>query len=196
MPQSQKQRSCSPFRTYLRYLSCILVSTSILVLGLALAIYFLFPRQPQLTIYDIDMMKCIRTMQIKNSNITFGCDVDFQVGSENYIDYYVSELLVRAQLISKSTEFGNAFGKLTYFNIPSHSAVNLTIPVMFDIILGNQSLAVVQGNAFEFLYRVDLKLPLLSWTGYSPSFSGYKNMSIPTMHNGTSNLITNNFPNK
>ena len=181
MPHTQKQsRSCRPCRTYLQYLSCILLTTLILVLGLVLAIYFLYPRQPQLTIYDIDMKKCIRTLQIKDSNLTFKCDVDFQVGSENYIDYYVSQLSVQAQLLSNSMEFGNASGGLDHFNIPSHSSVNLTIPVIFDVIMGNASLGALRGNGFEVFYRVDLKLPLLSWAGYSPSFSGYKNMSIPT----------------
>lgn len=190
-PPHHKKRNracCCCCRTRLGALCCALLMVAF-ILGLALAVFFLWPRIPSIQLQSINQQGT--STSIQNSDFTqlfkvapdnslqAGVQINLIVTNPNYIDLVVNSLQLSGSLKSSTANVPNFLSgsiarpvtlksmRNSPFNIP----VRLTFPSNYATTLLELAQVCNEKQEISIPYSIKLSLALLSWTGYQPTVS-------------------------
>jgi hypothetical protein len=131
-PKYTKQRRycCGCFRSRSGCRRFFTIFTLLILTGLGLLVFFLFPRQPRIEISDTKALPGVATVQsygnLRNATsadpyqIVLNLGVDFSVLSGNYVDIYVQRLRLVGDLMD--SENGNVLKPASSSSTPSSSS--------------------------------------------------------------------------
>lgn len=197
LQQKKRNRACCCCcHTRVGALCCALLMVSF-ILGLALAVFFLWPRIPNIQLHSITQQGTSTAIQSAGFSQLFkttptgtlqaNVQINLIVTNPNYIDLVISSLKLTGGLHSSALtlpEFltGNISRSITLlaqnkspFNIP----VQLTIPTNHGPSLAGLAQICAERQDISIPYTIKLSLALLSWTGYHPTVSDSYSFPCP-----------------
>ncbi|KAI9206591.1 uncharacterized protein BJ171DRAFT_597264 [Polychytrium aggregatum] len=211
------RRYCCCFRTRRGCCTFSILLTILILVGLGLAVYFLYPRFPTINVsspFLLNSSAGLTTLGSLGSAsaaspfvLSFGFAVNITVNSQNYIDIFVSSLTVNINLLDnngnplssvKGTGVANNFNirsfQTSVVTLPTNVSYTTTSPVSVKNIVDPDFLVLesscVGSTPFNFKYTGSLTIPLISWTGYHPSFDGTFTQDCPSaMRTAIASLI-------
>ncbi|KAI8834651.1 hypothetical protein BJ741DRAFT_609618 [Chytriomyces cf. hyalinus JEL632] len=196
------RRFCCCFRT--RGGCCfVIISIVILILGgLGVAAYFLWPRVPSIDISEPYVAPNVTPLTVSGSlgsattttpfTLQLRLAVDVSVFSPNRITYVVNNIVFAGALLDidgvTTIPNANVNGNVANVEFPPEKKVMFTMPLelMYSITSaqtvlmgGDKALNVFQtrcgaggSGKLGLKYTVSVNLAILAWTGYKPSFAG------------------------
>ncbi|KAJ9049053.1 hypothetical protein DSO57_1028562 [Entomophthora muscae] len=194
--KKRNRACCCCCRTRLGALCCALMMVG-LILGLALATFFLWPRIPNIQLHSITQQGTSTSIQNSSFSNLFkstpdntlqaNVQINLIVTNPNYINLVITSLKLTGGLHSSainipefltggiSRSISLIAQKKSPFNIP----VQLAFPSNHATALVSLAQVCAEKQEISIPYTIKLSLALLTWTGYQPSVSDTYSFPCP-----------------
>jgi hypothetical protein len=172
--------------------------TLIVLIGLGILAYFLWPRLPVIATNG-PQIDPNNGFKLTGSTLTMGFVVNVSIYSPNYIDYTVSDVGVLAHIkaldgtIIKEPEIAGSSGRVTF---KGHTNTTVTIPFLATYAINGTSTSLLQvisnackagGAPIKVAYSVSVYSSVLQTFGFVPTYDSTFTQSCPS---GASSILT------
>ncbi|KAJ3107953.1 hypothetical protein HDU96_007714 [Phlyctochytrium bullatum] len=206
----QQRRVCCCFRTVGGCCATFCIIIVLLLVGLGVLGYFAFPRKPDVVVSDpyvpVGTAGFRETGAFDKASksapyiLSFQLALNVSVNSPNYFSLKVDEINIKGNLVDdqgKKIERVGANGQTTNVNFKAFENTTFVLPLALNYtttdtsdLLNDKVLSMILDSCgilpnakkrdLTLDYEVSLKIPLISFTGYVPSFTGRKNFACPS----------------
>jgi len=162
--------------------------------GIAVSLYFLWPRLPTLsyvsTNSNFDLSS--KNIQKTSNNLKFTLNSTLDLYNPNYIPLYLNNVTLQLSIPTpdhNSIKVGDGFlPSGVSFPARSREDFNVLTDITLDVTTQDANnkaamLVILQGctnhDKIPINYYVKSDVPLVSWTGYQPSFNGQFSIDCP-----------------
>jgi hypothetical protein len=132
---SNKKKSCCSWRICIPVCFCVLLAVVLLLVGIGLAIYFLYPRIPTITT-NVSSMS-LQSIDLAALTLNINFNLDLGVDNQNYLDLHANN--INANVIYA----GQTLGVVTYtdtLTFPKRTNQTQTVPLTFKSTTKDSSL--------------------------------------------------------
>ncbi|KAI8901860.1 hypothetical protein BC833DRAFT_645823 [Globomyces pollinis-pini] len=145
---------------------CTLIGV-LLLIGIGLTIYFLYPRQPEIITHSPKFISSILT----NNSIILQVSIDISVYSTNYIDIWISSIQTNFNTTwNLDDSILNGTGFLNGVTIYNHANTTFSLPLNITLPKPSKSVAInllmTDSIVFKTVYHVVVTI-LIGWTNFN-----------------------------